>query len=210
MILCDIGNSSYHFLINGMDKKIFFDENLPAFNEDIYYVSVNAKALENLKKYSKKLINVEKFLNFETSYKGMGLDRKLACLNVKDAIIIDAGSAITVDIVKNSEHKGGFILPGLRAINNLYEDISSVLKHDLNLKVNLDKIPLNTQDAISYWTLKSIILPIQEICLNNQIIITGGDGKVLSAFFDNCIYKEHLIFDNIKGLINANNRITKR
>lgn len=210
MILCDIGNSSYHFLINGMEEKIFFDENLPAFTEDIYYVSVNAKALESLKKHSKKLINVEKFLNFETSYKGMGLDRKLACLNVKDAIIIDAGSAITVDIVKNSEHKGGFILPGLRAINNLYEDISSVLKHDLNLKVNLDKIPLNTQDAISYWTIKSIILPIQEICLNKQIIITGGDGKVLSAFFDNCIYKEHLIFDNMKGLINANNRITKR
>jgi len=207
LILCDIGNTTFHFLIDGKHYRYFLNEKLPELDETIYFISVNETATNKLKNNYTNCINLEEYLNFETIYKGMGLDRKIACCGYKDAIIVDAGSAITVDIMKNAKHKGGIILPGISNFNNIYKQISSKLDYEINTKVNLDKIPLCTQDAISYSILKSIILPIKELALEEQIIFTGGDGEFLSRYFDNCIYKSDLIFDNMKGIIDANNCI---
>ena len=73
--------------------------------------------------------------------------------------------------------------------------------------INLDKIPLCTKDAIQYAMLKSIILPIKEVSLNKNIIFTGGDGELLSKYFENSVYKKDLIFENMKRIIDANNCI---
>jgi type III pantothenate kinase len=208
LILCDIGNTTFHFYINGKHQKYLLDEDIPLFDEKIYYISVNEKATSKLKHSNKNSIDLEPFIAFQTKYKGMGVDRKTVCHFVVDAVIIDAGSAITVDIMKNKKHEGGFILPGLDSIINTYPKISSKLDIEFNPKVNLDKIPFCTQDAISYGILKSIIEPIKKVIDKNQkLIFTGGDGKLLSQFFDNSIYKEDLIFENMKGIINANNCI---
>ena len=207
MILCDIGNTTFHFLINEEHKKCFLDEELPNFDETIYFISVNKKATEKLINTYTKCIDLENYLNFKTIYQGMGLDRKIACDGYKNAIIVDAGSAITVDIMENSIHKGGIILPGIDNLKKLYKDISPVLDYEINTKVNLDKIPLCTQDAITYSILKSVILPIKELAQDSQIIFTGGNGEFLSKYFENCIYKEDLIFENMKGIINANDCI---
>lgn len=208
LILCDIGNTTFHFLINGKHQKYFLDEALPKLDETIYFISVNEKATIKLNNNYTKCIDLEKHLDFNTIYKGMGLDRKIACVGYSDAIIVDAGSAITVDIMKNNSHEGGIILPGINNLNDLYKQISPKLDYEINTKVNLDKIPLCTQDAISYSILKSIILPIKDLALDEQIIFTGGDGEFLSRYFDNCIYKSDLIFENMKGIIDANNCIT--
>lgn len=207
MILCDIGNTTFHFLINGKHERYLLDEILPKFDEIVYYISVNDRASEKLKENSKQCIDLANYLKFDTIYQGMGVDRKIACLGYKDAIIVDAGSAITIDIMKNSIHIGGIILPGINNLKGLYKQISPKLDYEINTKVNLDKIPLCTQDAISYSILKSIILPIKEMALKEQIIFTGGDGEFLSRYFDNCIYKSDLIFENMKGIIDANNCI---
>ena len=207
MILCDIGNTTFHFLIEGNHSRYLLNEKLPELAGPIYFISVNEKATEKLKNNYTKCINLGDYLNFVTIYKGMGLDRKIACNGYINAIIVDAGSAITVDIMKNGKHKGGIILPGIGNLKNLYKEISLKLDYEINTKVNLDKIPLCTQDAISYSILKSIILPIKELALEEQIIFTGGDGELLSRYFNNCIYKSDLIFENMKGIIDANNCI---
>ena len=41
LILCDIGNTTYHFLVRDKHKKYFLDEKVPVFDEEIYFVSVN-------------------------------------------------------------------------------------------------------------------------------------------------------------------------
>ena len=207
MILCDIGNSTFHFLINGEHKKYFINEALPTFEDPIYFVSVNENATLKLKLSCEELIDIKDLISFKTIYVGMGLDRIIACSGYDDAIIVDAGSAITVDIMSEGEHEGGFILPGLRNFEKIYPQISSKLDFEISLKVNLDKIPLNTKDAISYSILKSIILPIKEIAKNKRVIFTGGDGKFLSQYFEHSVYKEDLIFENMRGIIDANNRI---
>ena len=208
MILCDIGNTTFHFLINGVHKRYLLNEELPFLEGDIYFISVNEKATQKLNETYESCINVESFLDFKTSYIGMGLDRKIACVGYKDAVIVDAGSAITVDVMKDGLHEGGIILPGLKKLQELYASTSSKLDYEINTKVNLDKIPLCTQDAISYSILKSIILPIKEITQNQRVIFIGGDGEFLSRHFDNAVYKNDLIFENMKGIIDANNCIT--
>lgn len=207
MILCDIGNTSYDFLIGKDHHKVFLDENLPSLKEAIYFISVNEKATAKLLSLYPTAINLENYLNFQTSYVGMGVDRKVACIGLENGVIVDAGSAITVDIMKNGEHQGGFILPGLRKFHNIYAQISPKLDFDLAIKQNLDKIPQNTQDAISYSILKAINLPIKEIAQNNQLIFTGGDGEILSSFFEKSIYKKDLIFENMKRIMSANSCI---
>ena len=207
MILCDIGNTSYDFLINEKHQKVFLNENLPKVNQTIYFISVNEKATAKLLSLYPTAVNLENYLTFKTSYEGMGVDRKVACLALENGVIVDAGSAITVDIMENGEHQGGFILPGLHKFHNIYAQISPKLDFDFALKQNLDKIPQNTQDAISYSILKAIILPIKEIVLNKKLLFTGGDGEFLSSFFSESIYKKDLIFENMKRIMSANSCI---
>ena len=207
MILCDIGNTTFHFLIKEKHKKYFLNEKIPKFNDEIYYISVNEKATRKLLKNNPEAKNIEEIMNFQTSYKGLGKDRALACSFHDDVVIVDAGSAITVDVMENAIHQGGFILLGMRSFISSYPKISKKLKFSFEKDINLDKIPLQTKDAIQYAMLKSIILPIKEVSLNKNIIFTGGDGEVLSKYFENSIYKKDLIFENMKRIIDANNCI---
>lgn len=207
MILCDIGNSTFHFLINGKDKRYSLDEKLPRFEDKIYFVSVNKDGSKKLIKSNPQAKNIKNIMKFETKYEGLGIDRALACYFEKDAVIVDAGSAITVDIMEKSKHAGGFILPGFRAFMKTYPKISKKLKFDFEKKINLDKIPLQTKDAITYAIMKSIILPIKEVSKKRKIIFTGGDGELFSKYFKNSTYKKNLIFENMKRIIDANNCI---
>ena len=207
MILCDIGNTTFHFFINNKHKKYFVDEKIPKFDDEIYYVSVNEKATKKLLKNNPEAKNIEDIMNFQTSYKGLGKDRAVACSFYDNVVIVDAGSAITVDIMENAIHQGGFILLGMRSFISSYPKISKKLKFSFKKDINLDKIPLQTKDAIQYAMLKSIILPIKEVSLNKNIIFTGGDGEVLSKYFENSVYKKDLIFENMKRIIDANNCI---
>ncbi|BAK72339.1 pantothenate kinase [Arcobacter sp. L] len=207
MILCDIGNTTYHFLIRDKHKKYFLDEKVPKFDDEIYFVSVNEKATKRLLKKNPHAKNINKFLKFSTAYQGLGIDRAVACSFQDNCVIVDAGSAITVDVMENGQHQGGFILLGLRRFMKSYPKISKKLKFDFEKNINLDKIPLRTFDAIQYAMLKSIILPIKEVSLNKNIIFTGGDGELLSKYFENSTYKKDLIFENMKRIIDANNCI---
>jgi len=210
LILCDIGNTTFHFLVQGKHKKYFLAEKIPKFKEDIFFISVNEKATKKLLKKNPQAKDISSFVDFKTKYLGMGIDRKVNCLSTKDGIIVDAGSAITVDIIENFCHKGGFILLGVHSFLKSYKKISKKLKVkkvDFEKDINLDKIPLQTKDAILYALMKSIILPIKEISSNKNIIFTGGDGEFLSRFFENSQYKQDLIFENMKRIIDANNCI---
>ena len=207
MILCDIGNTTFHFLIGKKHKKYSLKDDIPRFDEKIFFVSVNKKATKKLLASNPNAINIEKYIDFKTKYKGQGIDRVLACVFAKDAVIVDAGSAITVDVMKKGIHKGGFILLGLSAFIKAYPKISEKLKFDFEKDINLDKIPLQTKDAIQYAMMKSIILPIKDVCKNTNIIFTGGDGELLSGYFKNSVYKKDLIFENMKRIIDANNCI---
>jgi len=209
MILCDIGNSTYHFLENEKSFKLSVEDELPnlQINKKIYFISVNENASKKLLLKYPKAINIQKYFNFKTQYANtLGFDRVVSCAYISNSIIVDCGSAITVDIIKDSVHLGGFIMPGLDALKNTYAKISSKLEFNFENSINLDKIPLNTNDAINYSIINMIILPIKDIQnkYNLGITFTGENSKYIIKHFINSVFNENLIFDSMKIAIEEN------
>ena len=101
---------------------------------------------------------------------------------VADGVVVDAGSAITIDIISNSIHLGGFILPGIANYKKIYSHISPRLKSEFNTQVSLDAFPQKTMDALSYGVFKGIYLLIKDAAQNKKLYFTGGDGQFLANY----------------------------
>ena len=208
MILCDIGNTSYHFKTGKKSFKIAVNKSiqqLPVYDESIYFISVNEQATKKLLKKYPDAINMKEMIQFKTAYEGMGIDRQVVCHSINDGIIVDLGSAITVDIMKKGKHKGGFIMPGVEAYKAIYSNISEKLIFDFEKNTNLDKIPLTTNDAINYAIFSAITLPIAKEYerYKTKIYFTGGDRNLIQSYFIGipAKYKKNMIFNSMKKII---------
>jgi type III pantothenate kinase len=202
VILCDIGNTHFHFNVEG---KLIDTKKCELKNQKIYYISVNENKTKELLKLNPNIVDLSKFVKFNTGYMGLGIDRIMACKTIENGAVIDAGSAITIDIMTNGVHLGGYILPGIGALNNTYYEISEKLDYNFNMKIDMNIIPVNTTDAISAGAIGMIITFIKEISKNEKLYFTGGDGIYLSKFFDNSIYIKDLVFRGMKQTIKENN-----
>jgi len=208
MLLADIGNTHIHIFNTDRynDEVIHLKHNIAIkkySTKDIYYISVNSEIEEKINA-STKWKNISSKINLDGSYDTMGVDRKSLCLSHKNGIFIDAGSAITIDIMESGIYKGGFILAGLKSILNSYKDISPKLEIDMNYDILLDRLPLTTKDGISY----GIIAPIKTIIEKHQedrkLYFTGGDGEYLSSLFENSVFDEKLVFKGMQTRLKGN------
>ena len=197
MILCDIGNSYYHFYENNRMWKHPSDETpkLDLNGRKLYYISVKESAQKRLVDHYPNAINLEDHLSLDTNYIGLGVDRAVACSALSDGVIVDAGSAITVDIMQNGMHLGGYILPGLQKYKHIYAEISPKLDRAIHFDVSTHILPQNTADAISYGIITSIICLLEKSVKNKKIYFTGGDGPYFARFFKNAIVDNSLIFN---------------
>jgi len=202
MILCDIGNTYFHF---NKDGRMFDEKECSIKKEKIYFISVNEKKTKILLKKNPKSIDLSKYVKFSSSYKGLGIDRIMACKTVSDGVVIDAGSAITIDIMASDIYLGGYILPGLKVINDSYKQISKKLDYNFISQIDMNILPSNTIEAISYGGIGMIISMIEKVSKNQKLYFTGGDGVYLSRFFDNSIYIKDLVFRGMKKTIKENN-----
>lgn len=207
MVLCDIGNRYFHFYRHGRvwKERVGKIEQLDPL-EQVYYISVNPNGTKKLLNQVASALNLAPYFRLDTQYRGLGIDRAAACLAVNDGLIVDAGSAITVDIMQSGMHLGGYILPGIATFLESYSSISPSLKSGINFAINFAALPQNTQDAISYGVLKSILLMIKDSSKAKSVYFTGGDGKFLSKFFESSIYDESLIFKGMMRVIEEGKR----
>ncbi len=201
MILADIGNTRIHIHDN---SRVIHLSHQDAFREygdrEIYYISVNSKLDKKLKEL-KNWVDISDKIILKGSYSTMGVDRKAICLSKKTGIFISAGSAITVDIMEDGEYMGGFLLLGLSQYIKSYGLISPALETNLNRDIDIDKLPKNTKDAISYGVIASIKSIVEKHQGDKKLYISGGDGEFLSSFFKNSIFDERLIFKGMKSAI---------
>ncbi|OHD97737.1 MAG: pantothenate kinase [Sulfurimonas sp. RIFCSPHIGHO2_12_FULL_36_9] len=203
MLLCDIGNSTYHFL----DKDKEYKKDVKLFDpstmkEKIFYICVNPHVKEVLKQL-KNWIDLSLYADMRNYYETMGVDRIMACEAIKNGVIVDAGSAVTVDIVKEGRFEGGFIYLGVRAMSEAYKNISSALEYSFNFEVDLDKMPKNSRDAISYGYLK--LLQSEVKSYNMDIYLTGGDASSFAKIFPYSHVDEMLIFKGMKNIMKKAN-----
>jgi type III pantothenate kinase len=201
MLLCDIGNTSYHFL----DAKQDYKEDAHTFEpstikEQVYYICVNQKVKTVLKDLP-NWIDLSKYIDKSKYYETMGIDRIVASKAIEEGIIVDAGSAITIDIVKNGKFFGGFIYPGIKAMGETYKNISPALNFSFNFECDLGILPKNSQDAISYGYIKTLYGEV--ISHNMKIILTGGDANIFAKIFKEADVDELLIFKGMKKILNS-------
>lgn len=195
MLLCDIGNTSCHFYDLKNDHKQSIKHFDPAsIREDVYYICVEPTLKKKLVDFP-NWHDLEKRVDRKRYYDTMGIDRIMACEAVYSGVIVDAGSAITVDVMQEGEYKGGFIYPGIRAFQRAYASISKALDYDIETDIDLTELPKDTFSALSYGFLSGIIKEITSYGLD--IFLTGGDAKKLYLHLRDAKMKPLLIFEGM-------------
>lgn len=199
MLLCDIGNTSYHFLEDEKDYKEYVETFDPStIKEEVFYICVNPKIKEILKSL-KNWIDLSTYVDMTQYYSTMGVDRIFACEAVTNSVVVDTGSAITVDVVKEGLFQGGFIYPGIKAMSQTYKNISTALEYPFNFELDLTSLPKNSVDAISYGYLKTLYNEV--VSYEIEIILTGGDAENFLTLFPNAKIDKKLIFKGMKQVM---------
>ncbi|XID75286.1 type III pantothenate kinase [Alkanindiges sp. WGS2144] len=118
----------------------------------------------------------------------LGIDRWLQVLALagqnKQYCIIGCGTALTIDLLDNNQHLGGYILP------SLYLQRDSLTQGTKGIKIPeqafSDLYPgRNTSDAVHHGILLGLLGAIEKIIQHNparQIVLTGGDAPIFASF----------------------------
>ena len=138
----------------------------------------------------------------------LGVDRWLAVLAAaaefpsRDLVVVDAGSAITVDLVSPGLHRGGFIGPGLHMMRDaLFAGTAKVKVPDLGRDLP-SAVATNTERAVS-GALRMMHLGLVEQCRqrfskNAVIVLTGGDAESLLAELPGSVWRPALVLDGLR------------
>lgn len=191
MTLVDIGNTRFH-IFDGKTRHLVRPEKI---DDEVYYISVNEQKEREFLKLNPNAVNLKNYVRFNSEYANtLGIDRIMACKTVENGIVVDAGTFITLDIMHNSVHKGGVIMPGIRSLREIYKK-SKVLDFDFVYPVS--NPPKNTLEAISEGSIGMVVEMIKKYAKDEKIYFTGGDGEFFAKIL-NGIYIEDLIF---KGMM---------
>ena len=200
-LLADIGNTHFHIYDTKRVAHLSHAQAIAQYAQtSLVYISVNTALTQEISQI-KKWKNISAFVRLKGEYETMGVDRKALCLSHDNGIFIDAGSAITIDIMCDGVYQGGFILLGLQAYLASYASISDVLDVTLDTSINLETLPSTTKEGISYGIIASIKALIDKHSHGKTLYFTGGDGAFLSSFFEDAIYDESLVFQGVQKVI---------
>ncbi|MCS5592572.1 MAG: type III pantothenate kinase [Gammaproteobacteria bacterium] len=138
----------------------------------------------------------------------LGVDRFLAMLGAQvhhpnmNLLIIDIGSALTVDVVaETGKHQGGLIMPGLAALRTSFEKFAtnSDLKGFSGLQNATKAAWLGGTESMLISSIKSQIDDFLDCYTNSKVILTGGGAKgIASAINENVEIYDNLVLDGIE------------
>ncbi len=201
-LFMDIGNTRAHIYDRQKARVAHIDikEALQTHEaSSIAYISVNNSYREKLNTMH-NWVDISDSIYIEGQYDGMGVDRRALALSRDNAILVDAGSAITVDRVINGKYDGGFIMLGIRAQMEAFSRLSPSLDIDIDSSLSIDKLQKTTTSCVTYGIISPIIDAIVKISRDLPVYFTGGDGEMLSRYIRGSIYDETLLF---QGMIKA-------
>lgn len=143
-------------------------------------------------------------INAYVSPDQLGVDRWLAMIAARslfdqDVCIVDAGTALTIDVVtRDGQHRGGMILPGKNLIK---ESLMHGTENINTAQGSFSGLADNTIDAVTSgaeacWlggverSLEMVRLSYPE-CI---VVVTGGDSsEINSVIIDNVYFKKDLV-----------------
>lgn len=231
-LFIDIGNSKSKWCLvkNQIEQRSgsFFNHDIDEFVvpegiDEVLIASVGREEYENiliskLKFICKNIIfaQIDKQL-LEINYSNeLGIDRWLGALAVSkrttnNAILIDAGSAVTIDLIRNDSPRpifeGGLILPGLHLFNQSLVEKSA----DISLKNKVMTAQINNTDmALMHGFLMSVSGAIEKFLNfyqldieNTDFFISGGDAELIFnsthlGHKSNFKWVENIVIDGLK------------
>jgi type III pantothenate kinase len=139
----------------------------------------------------------------------LGSDRFLAMLGAlkhfphRNLLIIDVGSALTIDVVNDSgEHQGGLIMPGLEAIRGSFAKFATN-SQNLNLsslQTSTEEAWLSGTQAMFISTIKEQINAFESEQQDGIVILTGGGvSNLLSELPETVNYFNNLVLDGLES-----------
>jgi type III pantothenate kinase len=203
----DQGNTSTKCALHSIDKSIITKFELDKLTDIITIYNLNntntlsIKTSVTKKEESialnfldvKSLLKNNHFLDMPVHYnETIGLDRLVAAYfgfiqSEKSFLIIDTGTFTTIDNVDAKGFNGGYILPGLKALENSYSK-GSLLSVPNSSETKLSfSFPNTTEKAINQGALLSFLAPIKEVVAMakpSNILITGGNGNILYSYLN--------------------------
>lgn len=227
----DVGNSRIKYVIDvdgvdmsgscslehlGTDKPLFnaIDEIWCSYVGSLQRRTAVSEVLKRLSKKVNFAESVKLALSFQPAYRQpelMGVDRWLALLAVKDTdaaapfIVVDAGTALTLDVLIRDKHLGGFILPGYKAQLNALVGQAALPDSEQLVHPSI-ALGQDTQEAMSNGVWLGLSSAIMDVCNrypDAKMVVTGGDGKTLVALLNGygCgEWRDNLVIDGLKTL----------
>lgn len=147
----------------------------------------------------------------------LGVDRPAAAAGAlvhhpeSDILVIDAGSALTIDLISGGAYRGGSISPGLamrfRALHDFTGRLPLVRKYD-----SFSFPGRTTEDAIAGGVVTGIVFEINEYIRTFEekhprlvTVITGGDGMMIMSRSDKkMFYHPDLVAEGLNFLLETN------
>lgn len=146
----------------------------------------------------------------------LGVDRWLTLIAAntlhpnKNILIIDAGTATTIDLITaNGKHQGGWILAGIDTLFSALLNNTSQVQAHVSKTASLSfgaSSSENVNNATWAATIGAINLAVlqseQQDIVIDEILLTGGNGKTLaSLLLHRCTVMEDLIFIGLQAYI---------
>ncbi len=213
ILLIDIGNTAVKWIFGGEYNSALVTD----FSIDLLpkatQVFVSCVGNQSLLKDLDNTVFVKsraQFNNFKSAYKkpqDLGVDRFLAMiaaigqLSDQNVLIIDAGSALTFDLVlANGEHQGGLIMPGLGKLRRSFNQFSTDSKN-----IALAPLADNTKGGWEFGTAQMLMSVIESQIKYHQtqlgdlqVILTGGNAKMIAYRLNqSALVKQNLVLDGL-------------
>ena len=173
------------FIKKDLYNKVLFSSVVPIAYKKIYLYLKKKK----IKVFEIKDFQIKKLIKIKVNnFKQLGSDRIVNAIGssqVKNALIIDFGTATTFDIIKNGIYEGGVIAPGIKlSIINLNK--FAALIPLLNLKDEQKSYGKNTKEALNagfLWGYEGLVNNIiNKIIIKSKssykITLTGGYARM--------------------------------
>lgn len=144
----------------------------------------------------------------DTDHAQIGADRVMAMLGAYQPqtqyCVIDAGTALTADLVADGQHLGGYIVPGLRmALGALGAHTARIGSVGSGMYSAMLEPGRNTQHAVEHGVRRGLIAFCQAVAEQlsprpDRIVVTGGDAAWISGHLHGIVVTEaDLVFQGL-------------
>lgn len=141
----------------------------------------------------------------------LGIDRWLGVLAAKalgvgSALVVDAGTAITLDVLsEDGRHAGGYILPGLQMQQNALAEATVRVKFP-QPDWRSQALGISTATAVGHGSVRAVCALVRDVAVEvkaKRIYLAGGNAQDLAPFMPEAQVVDDLLLAGMRAYVRA-------